>query len=307
MAGVGSFFGHLQCTRSQAAVSRPNLRLQDHAPAACVAATTHACAIGEKMTLPCPNRALLQPSQSPMKPSPTPLLLALALHAVSSVSGQAPTTNTVNEWKEASGLFTAVAGTLVGCTAETDAFPDKAKVAFAGFAVEYKKTYKIVTNKNTMPELKYLLWQRGCPKPAEADSTDYSGVFEVPLRSVAVTSSTYFGAFDFMGERTALRLIIDNQLYTNIPCMHKQVADQHTLLRTTKWDAKVGYHVVTNGVKFPVAELNDLKIEASFSGCFVDDATQKCQIKDTSHVSALHPGLVTVSLLVCGFHSLRRV
>ena len=133
-------------------------------------------------------------------------MLALGLLAIASVSAQAPTTNTVNKWKaEASGAFTSVEGSLAGCTAETDAFPEKARVAFANFAVEYKKTYKIVTNNGATPPLKYLLWQRGCPKPAEADSKNgdgssiYAGVFEVPLRSVAITSATYFGALEVMG------------------------------------------------------------------------------------------------------------
>ena len=44
------------------------------------------------------------------------------------------------------------------------------------------------------------LWntqQRGCPKPADADDrTKYAASFEVPLRSVALTSSTYFGAME---------------------------------------------------------------------------------------------------------------
>ena len=189
-------------------------------------------------------------------------MLALGLLAIASVSAQAPTTNTVNKWKaEASGAFTSVEGSLAGCTAETDAFPEKARVAFANFAVEYKKTYKIVTNKGATPPLKYLLWQRGCPKPAEADSKNgdgssvYAGVFEIPLRSVAITSATYFGALEVMGERAALRLINDWGLYTSLPCVHKQVADKYTLVKTGTWDPSVGYHTVpnmTSGVKVPV-------------------------------------------------------
>lgn len=231
--------------------------------------------------------------------SPSPLVLALALLAVASVRAQAPTTNTVNTWKEASGVFTAGGGLLAGCTAETDAFPEKARVAFANFAVEYKKTYKIVTNKGATPPLKYLLWQRGCPKPSEADSKSgdgspvYAGVFEIPLRSVAITSATYFGALEVMGERAALRLINDFGLYTSLPCVHKQVADKYTLVKTGKWSPSVGYHTVpnaTNGVKVPDEDLNALKIEATFAACSLNAATQKCELWSTSH-----PGLVQVA------------
>ena len=222
-------------------------------------------------------------------------MLALGLLAVASVSAQAPTTNTVNIWKaEASGAFTSGGGSLAGCTAETDAFPEKTRVAFANFAVEYKKTYKIVTNNGATPPLKYLLWQRGCPKPAEADSKNgdgssiYAGVFEVPLRSVAITSATYFGALEVMGERAALRLINDYGLYTSLPCVHKQVADKYTLVKTGTWALSVGFYNVPN--KTSCDDLNVLKIEATFSGCQLDAATQKCQLWSTSH-----PGLVQVA------------
>jgi hypothetical protein len=83
----------------------------------------------------------------------------------------------------------------------------------------------------------------------------HADVFEVPLRSMAITSATYFGALEVMGERAALRLINDYGLYTSLPCVHKQVADKYTLVKTGTWAPSVGFYNVpnkTSGVKVPV-------------------------------------------------------
>ena len=91
-----------------------------------------------------------------------------------------------------------------------------------------------------------------------------------------------------MGERAALRLINDYGLYTSLPCVHKQVADKYTLVKTGTWALSVGFYNVPN--KTSCDDLNVLKIEATFSSCQFDAATQKCQLWSTSH-----PGLVQVA------------
>jgi hypothetical protein len=174
-----------------------------------------------------------------------------------------------------------------------DVFPNKAKVSFGNFSVEYKNNYKIVTNKGYTPVVKYLLWQRGCPKPADADdTTKYAASFEVPLRSVALTSSTYFGALEVMGERAALKLIDDFNVYSSSPCVHEQLDKGSTVLASALWEADLGFYTVpdaTSGVKVANKKLNDLKIEASFASCSWDTITEKC----VSYKSL--PGLVYVA------------
>jgi len=90
------------------------------------------------------------------------LALALGLLAPAAVHGAAPITNAVNEWSktpDVNGVFTASGGVVTDCTADMDVFPNKAKVSFGNFSVEYKNNYKIVTNKGATPVVKYLLWQ----------------------------------------------------------------------------------------------------------------------------------------------------
>ena len=195
--------------------------------------------------------------------------LVMLLHFATSA---AATGNAVNRWTgpDADGLFSADGGMVEGCTEEMDVFPEKAKVFLANFAVEYRNTYKIVTNK-AAADLKYLLWQRGCKKPTEdqvGGYSQYAGVFEIPLRSVALTSASYFGAMEVMGERTAVRMVDSFQLHSSSPCMLKQAADGWTVVNNAfpapLWDADSGFYRTVDGRKIPDEKLNNLKIEATF-------------------------------------------
>jgi len=146
----------------------------------------------------------------------------------------------VNEWTESADgkSFTVAPGEASTCTAITDMFPHKIMSVDAQFSVEYRFHYKIVTNKKA--GTKYLLVQRGCTAPTDAEITaellagvssmkDITATFTVPLTSVALTSSTYFPVFHYMGEKQAIRLYTSPVMYSHNGCMQKQAADGHTL------------------------------------------------------------------------------
>jgi len=132
-----------------------------------------------------------------------------------------------NEWKESNGVFTVSGGEASECPADKDFFPDKAIVTDAMFEISYHKTYKIVTNKGVTPNKKYVLYQRGCPKPTVADA---DASFAIPLRSVALSSSTYFPVMHYMGEKPAFRFYLSSSTYSGNACIHKQVEMGHTKL-----------------------------------------------------------------------------
>ena len=79
---------------------------------------------------------------------------------------------------------------------------------------------QIVTNKAVTPNKKYVLYQRGCPEP---DVADADASFAIPLRSVALSSSTYFPVMHYMGEKPAFRFYTSGRTYSGNACIHKQV------------------------------------------------------------------------------------
>ena len=58
------------------------------------------------------------------------------------------------------------------------------------------------------------------PNPNVAGADD---AFEIPLRSVALSSSTYFPVMHYMGEKPAVRLYLSNNMYSTNACMQQQV------------------------------------------------------------------------------------
>ncbi|EKX32923.1 hypothetical protein GUITHDRAFT_120874 [Guillardia theta CCMP2712] len=133
--------------------------------------------------------------------------------------------NYLNEWSVQGNQVSVNPGTVTKCDPTMDYFPYKATVNFAKFKIEYFKTYKVVTN--TQANLKYVLYQSGCPKPPAADANDVAGAFQIPLSRVYVDSSTYFGDLELMGERLAIRLV--NGEYTDNPCMWRQLDSKWTV------------------------------------------------------------------------------
>ena len=92
------------------------------------------------------------------------------------------------------------------------------------------QTYKIVENKAA--NKKYLLHQRGCTKSTDDTVTKlktkaaYAGEFDIPLKSVAVASTTYFPFMEQIGERPAMRVYSGwTAGHGTTPCMQKQWAD----------------------------------------------------------------------------------
>mmetsp|Transcript_50782 Transcript_50782/g.126420 ORF Transcript_50782/g.126420 Transcript_50782/m.126420 type:complete len:492 (+) Transcript_50782:79-1554(+) len=144
------------------------------------------------------------------------ILAALAVIAVAS----AQEVNVKNTYSDAGDV---TAGTVATCDTSKDYFPWKipagASKPTALYDVTYHKYYKVVKTTGTSPKT-YLLVQRGCTAPTgvTADAT-----FEVPLKSVAVASASWFKFFEAMGERHAIKGV--NGYYSTAPCMNKLFAD----------------------------------------------------------------------------------
>lgn len=106
------------------------------------------------------------------------------------------------------------------------------------------QTYKIVENKAA--NKKYLLHQRGCTKSTDATVTAlkaeaaYAGEFDIPLKSVAIASTTYFPFMGQIGERPAMRVYDSFTAgHGTTPCMQKQWADGWIKLKSASDAATV--------------------------------------------------------------------
>mmetsp|Transcript_11625 Transcript_11625/g.18525 ORF Transcript_11625/g.18525 Transcript_11625/m.18525 type:complete len:674 (+) Transcript_11625:120-2141(+) len=158
----------------------------------------------------------------------------------------------MNKWTPSADqkTYTVVPGTSgVTCLQTTDMFPTKITDVSALFKVEYFMSYKIVTNlKDTK---KYVLVQRGCEADptvtaAIANITGVTAQYTIPLSAVSLGSSTYFPVFQFMGELPAIRLYTTSVMYASNGCMHKQAADNYTLLNP----AATGFTLNYEGGKY---------------------------------------------------------
>ncbi len=63
------------------------------------------------------------------------------------------------------------------CTSTVDMFPSKVGGISADFSIEYRNTYKIVTNK--VAKTVYVLYQRGCEKPTLSGYSNITAFFQV--------------------------------------------------------------------------------------------------------------------------------
>lgn len=142
------------------------------------------------------------------------------------LQAQAQQENIVNKY--GNGGITAE-GTVATCdvTGAVDYFPWKipsgAMAPKAKFTVEYKKYYKIVKTTGASPKT-YLLTQKGCKAPTDV-TADVK--VEIPLKSVAVASSTWFGFFSYIGESMSIKGV--NGFYSADPCLNKRAADASVL------------------------------------------------------------------------------
>jgi iron complex transport system substrate-binding protein len=100
-----------------------------------------------------------------------------------------------------------------------DYFPEKATLAYAdGFSIEYFKHYKVVTVNTPWPDaeegFKYLLVQCGTPAPEGlGEGFGAAQVIQVPVRSIAVLSSTHLPHLESLG---ALDRLIAVSTFKNI-------------------------------------------------------------------------------------------
>jgi len=187
--------------------------------------------------------------------------------------------------------YTVVPGEAATCPAATDMFPIKVKNVGAQFTVEYFNHYKIVNN--TKAGTRYVLVQRGCTAPTFSASDLITATFTIPLTSVALTSSSYFPVFHYMGEKQAARLYTSNVMYSDDACMQKQAADGHTLTNPASYPFSLSYdgtnYISTKTVdgvttKNSHTALDDLNIESTFGGDFCSG--KNCiKISDTTEES----------------------
>jgi len=188
--------------------------------------------------------------------------------------------------------YTVVPGEAATCPATTDMFPVKIKDVGAAFSVQYKMSYKIVTNKEA--GTKYLLVQRGCTAPTDAElaaasligvtaMANITKTFTIPFTSVALTSSSYFPVFHYMGEKQAVRLYTSSAMYSDDACMQKQAADGYTLTQSATYNAATS--------AYGDAAVNALNIEATFGSMYVASACKNCiKSSDTTKESFYHVG-----------------
>jgi len=104
-----------------------------------------------------------------------------------------------------------------------DYFPEKASVPFtAGFSVEYFPNYKVVSI--TKRNEKYVLYQRGTPKPnVQADT-----FIQIPIERAAVLSNAYFPYFELLGERKSM-VVTTKHDYLNEACLQKMASEDGML------------------------------------------------------------------------------
>ncbi len=96
-----------------------------------------------------------------------------------------------------------------------DYFPEKATLAYAkGFALQYFKHYKVLTVTMPWPEAKesfrYILVQCGTPVP---EDTGGAQVIEIPIRSIAILSTTHLSHLELLG---ALDRLVAVSTYDNV-------------------------------------------------------------------------------------------
>lgn len=101
-------------------------------------------------------------------------------------------------WAGGNGAKPEEPGTLD--TGEHDYFHNKAHIRFAeGFSVEYRGSYKVVTVHTPWPnagmDLRYLLVQRGTPRPSGYQHALY---IEIPVEQIITLSTSYLPYLDML-------------------------------------------------------------------------------------------------------------
>lgn len=140
-------------------------------------------------------------------------LLALAEHA--SADELAATPPAVNR----------TSGCVEHYDPAVDYFPEKATLAYAkGFTLQYFKHYKVVTVTAPWPDAKesfrYVLVQCGTPVPANVGDAQVS---EIPIRSIAVLSTTHLPHLEALG---ALDRLVAVSSFANVyaPAVRQRIA-----------------------------------------------------------------------------------
>ncbi|GBC04453.1 hypothetical protein RclHR1_00570009 [Rhizophagus clarus] len=104
---------------------------------------------------------------------------------------------------------------VTGYNADNDYFPDKATVETATlFSINYFKSYKLVTNKQTN-EI-FALYQCGTPIPANLPAG--AKPIQISVKNVAVTDTSAIPFLDLLGFRSSIKLLDTSDLVSS-PCV----------------------------------------------------------------------------------------
>jgi iron complex transport system substrate-binding protein len=105
----------------------------------------------------------------------------------------------------------------------------------AGFAIDYRQGYKLLTVKAPWPGAKggftYALYKRGTPKPKGVAA---DGFFETPLRKVITYSTTYIPQIVAVGEAESI-VGVDSAAYVSSPEIRARIAAGSTVETTRNW------------------------------------------------------------------------
>jgi len=133
-------------------------------------------------------------------------------------------------------LFPTALAYFLILTAAVQAGAQEATVKYgAGFAIEQRQGYKVLTVKSPWPGsssgFTYVLYRRGQPRPS---SLKADGFFETPIRKVITFSTTYIPPIVALGEADSI-VGVDSGGYVNSPEVRTRIAQGKTLETTKNW------------------------------------------------------------------------
>lgn len=127
-------------------------------------------------------------------------------------------------------LFPMALAYFLMLAAAVPAGAQEATVAYgAGFAIEHRQGYKVLTVKSPWPgsssSFTYVLYKRGQPRPS---SLKADGFFETPIRRAIIFSTTYIPPIVAIGEADSI-VGVDSAGFVNSPEVRTRIAQGKTL------------------------------------------------------------------------------
>jgi iron complex transport system substrate-binding protein len=120
-------------------------------------------------------------------------------------------------------MVALAAGPQAATAAPASPLPPNAQVA-AGFSIEYRQGYKLVTVRSPWPGagrgFAYALYKRGSPRPAGVSADRF---VETPVRRVVTFSTTYVAQIDAIGETDTI-VGVDAVAAVSSPAIRARIA-----------------------------------------------------------------------------------